>query len=154
MKIKKGVPCVYFISDGQGHCKIGVASDIKARFNTIQVGCAYDLSIKHIIYCDTLDEAYDIEKQYHSALKDFNIRGEWYNEDAVENYYNFKTVESSDKIYMCDVCPEFNLADAFKLYMIIMESKTPEEAYSRYNKEMPQYWKDYDLNKWIEEHPQ
>lgn len=143
MDIKKDVPCVYFISDGQNHCKIGVASDIQSRFNTLQVGSAYELTIRHIKYTDSIDEAYEIEKEYHSALHDYIVRGEWYKEDAVERYYNFGEVES-DKVYMCDVCPEFDIKDALKLFIICLESKNTEEAAERYDNEMPKYWKDFD----------
>lgn len=142
-QIKKNTPCVYFISDGQGHCKIGVASDIQNRFNTLQVGCAYELTIKHIIYTDTIDEAYGIENEYHSALAGYLVRGEWYEEYATEEYYKYGTIKT-DKVYMCDVCPEFNIIDAGKLFMILLSSKSKEEAAERYEKEMPQYWKDYD----------
>ena len=149
IKIKKNVPCLYFISDGQQHCKIGVASDIQSRFNTLQVGAAYEVSIKHLIYTDTLDEAYDLEQEYHSALCEYNIRGEWYDESMVENYYKYGTVEKTNKIYMCDACPEFDIQDAGKLFMILLSSKTKEEALERYEKNMPDYWKEYDRKKHI-----
>ena len=143
MRIKKNNPCVYFISDGCGHCKIGVASDIQNRFNTLQVGCAFELTIKHIIYTDTIDEAHDIEKEYHSALSEYLVRGEWYKENAVEKYYKYRTIDTN-KVYMCDVCPEFDIQDAVKLFMILLNSKTVEEVSERYEKEMPQYWKNCD----------
>ena len=148
ISIKRNVPVVYFISDGQGHCKIGIASDIKNRFNTLQVGSAYELTITHLIYTETLDEARDLEREYHSALREYNIRGEWYDENIVENYYKYGTVEKTDKIYMCDVCPEFDIQDAGKLFMILLSSKTEEEAQERYEREMPEYWKQYDIQRW------
>lgn len=144
MELRRNVPVVYFISDGQDHCKIGVASDIQNRYNTLQVGSAYKLEIKHLIYTETLEEAYAREREYHSALSEKRVRGEWFDETAVENYYKYGTVEKQDKVYMCDVCPEFNIIDAINLYLIELESKTIEEAKVRYDNEMPEYWKRYD----------
>lgn len=139
----KAEPCVYFVSDGQGHCKIGVASNLANRMNNLQVGSAYELSVKHIIYADSLDKAYEIEREYHTALSSKIVRGEWFDEKAVDDYLNENKIDDC-KVYMCDVCPEFDFRDAVKLYLILLESKTVEEAEKRYEAEMPEYWKNYD----------
>lgn len=145
MELIRHQPCVYFISDGQGHCKIGVASDIKERLSTLQVSSAFELTIKHIEYTDDLDEAYEIERHYHSQLHERRIRGEWFDEDAVGYYLENGRAEG--KTYMCDECEEFNIRDAMKLYSILLVSKTREEALEAYNKFMPDYWKEYDKRK-------
>ena len=143
VEIKENVPCLYFVSDGQGNCKIGIASDIKRRMNNLQVGSAFELKIINIIYFDTIDEAHETERQYHSDLASKKVRGEWFEEKAVNDYLKGKKPDDN-RVYMSDVCPEFNIFDAFKLYEILMSSKTPEEAAERYNNEMPEYWKEYD----------
>lgn len=139
----KTEPCVYFVSDGQGHCKIGVASNLTKRMNNLQVGSAYELNIKHIIYTDSLNEAYEIEKKYHAALSSKIVRGEWFDEKAIDDYLNGNKIDDG-KVYMCDACPEFDIMDALKLYCILLTSKTKEEVKERYEAEMPEYWKKYD----------
>lgn len=153
MEIKANIPCLYFVSDGQGNCKIGVASDIKGRMNNLQVGSAFELRIKNIIYFGTIDEAYEMERQYHADLAPKNVRGEWFEEKAVEDYMNGK-MPDDNRVYMSDICPEFNIFDALKLFDISMSSKTINEAADRYNNEMPEYWKEYDKQNQVQHiHP-
>lgn len=136
-------PCVYFISDGQGHCKIGVASNIVHRLSTLQVSSAFDLTPIHIVYTDSMADAYELEKQYHADLQSSAIRGEWFNEESVSRLLAGDPVKD-EKAYMCDVCPEFRFDDALRLYMICLESKSEDEFLLRYEEEMPDYWKEYD----------
>lgn len=141
-KIRKNTPCVYFITDGQGNCKIGVASDVQSRFVTIQVGNACKLRLKRVEYTDTLDEAFEAERQYHAALSPWRVRGEWFEEKAVSDYLAGLQPERLNTT-MADLCPEFNICDAIKFFLIGLESKTAEEFASRYDAEMPEYWKEF-----------
>lgn len=141
----KDTPCVYFISDGQGHCKIGVASDIYKRFNTLQVGSAFDLKVKHLIYTDTLDEAYKTENHYHTILNSKKIRGEWFDETSVDNILNGKTVDGEQGKFLPDFCNkgEFNFADLINFYIMGLECCKDRDMFNqRYADETPQYLKD------------
>lgn len=142
----KDTPCVYFITDGRGNCKVGVASDIKSRLNTLQVGNPDELKLKYVMYFSSIDEAYYMENECHHALTTKNVRGEWFEEKAVDDYIKGKCPDD-DTVYMSDVVEEFSIFDAFKLYLILLESKTKEEALQRYEKEMPEYWKQHDMER-------
>ena len=82
----KNTPVVYFISDGNGFVKIGYASDIFQRFNTMQVNNAQELKILHLSYDDDLDDIHWLERMYHERLKPYRVRGEWYAEKPVIEY--------------------------------------------------------------------
>ena len=92
-KMLKNTPCVYFISDGNGYCKIGYAADIGQRLNSMQVNNAQGLSVLHLVYDEDLDEVHRLESLYHDHLKEHKVRGEWYNEKAVMQYLNAEKEE-------------------------------------------------------------
>lgn len=142
-KMASNTPCVYFIADGRGNCKIGVASDIKSRLNTLQVGSPVELILKDCMYFSSIDEAYHMERDCHFSLRNYNVRGEWFEEKAVDDYLTGKSLNDG-KTYMVDEVPEFSIYDALKLYSILLESTSKEEAKQRYEDEMPEYWKQYD----------
>lgn len=79
-------PCVYFVSDENGNCKIGVASDIYNRFQNMQVANASNLCILNLEYYDNLSDAYERERQIHGHLRPYNVRGEWFSEKEVIQY--------------------------------------------------------------------
>lgn len=140
----RNAPCVYFISDGCGHCKIGVASDIYSRFNTLQVGSAYELSIVDVVYTETLKEAYETENHYHTILREKKVRGEWFEETAVKNILSGRTVEGEKVKYLPDYCQpgEFNFNDLINYFLLGLETcKNPKEFHKRFEEETPEYFK-------------
>lgn len=139
IEIKRNTPCVYFISDGQGHCKIGIASDFYNRFNTIQVGSAYELQVKKIIYTDDIDEAKDIERYYHGILSSKKIRGEWFEENAVEDILSGKTIS---EVYELPI--GFNLNDLIDLFMLSNFADNEEKFLEGYDKCIADWIKDED----------
>lgn len=139
--ILKDGPCIYFISDGQGHVKIGIASNLKSRLSTLQVGSAFELSVIHAEYVDSVTEASEREREYHALFAQDYIRGEWYNQEPVERYLREGTVTRQAK-YFSDHYPEFDICDALNLFVIGLESKTPEQFKERYEKEMPKTWQE------------
>lgn len=147
MEIKDG-PCVYFISDGQGHVKIGIASSLKARVSTLQVGSAFELNVIHAEYVDSVTEAAERERKYHALFSEAFIRGEWYNQEPVEKYLREGTVTRQKK-YFCDYYPEFDIIDALNLFVIGIESKNAQEFKKRYEKEMPKTWQEAE-KRWRE----
>lgn len=63
---------VYVISDGE-NVKVGVSVDVYQRFSSIQTGNAKKLTLIGFV-----DGEADLEKEIHSRLCEFHIRGEWY----------------------------------------------------------------------------
>lgn len=96
-EILKNTPCVYYISDGIGHVKIGVASDLYSRFATIQVGNASELTLMNVEYFDDISEAYIREEELHGYLANNVVRGEWFDEQSVADFLNGikKDIETS-----------------------------------------------------------
>lgn len=146
MKIRKNTPCVYFVSDGHGHCKIGVASDLYNRLSNLQVGCPYEISLIHVMYYDTITEATKKENQLHHELMEYRIRGEWFEQQYVQLYLACVEVPKKDNTqYLYDQYPkDFNFADIINQYLMLLESKTAEEYVSRYKEETPDYIKQFD----------
>lgn len=137
--IRRNTPCVYFISDGQGHCKVGIASDFYNRFNTIQVGSAFDLQLKKIIYTDTIGEANDLERYYHGLLSSKRIRGEWFDETAVDDVLSGKRIESN-----YDFPIGFNLNDLIDLFMLSHFADNEEKFLEGYEKCIADWIKEED----------
>ena len=139
--LRKNVPCVYFISDGQGHCKIGVASDLEKRLSALQVGSAYELSVIHAIYTEAIDDAYVIESEYHAILGSKNIRGEWFDEQAVKYYLSGLTLEGEK--FLCDEIEDFNICELMEMCMVglqmvgIEKNTSPEEYIARCEAKVP-----------------
>ena len=129
MKYKDG-PCVYFVTDGNGNCKIGVASNVKQRVNTMQVNNASPLEIYKVEYFEDIDGAYEAESEYHNIFRNCKVRGEWYKELPVKEYFDSEKKQNDEK-YFIDVYPQFSFQDIAKDYMIRLECKTSEEYVNR-----------------------
>ena len=74
---------VYFITDGR-YTKIGVTEDPKKRLKELQTGNPFKLSLAKVI-----DGSYEEEKQLHDMLHLYQINGEWYdfnelNDEVIE----------------------------------------------------------------------
>lgn len=64
---------VYFISNGMGHVKIGVATDVESRFYGLQVANATELELIAVI-----PGGYGLEGRIHRLFAQWRIRGEWF----------------------------------------------------------------------------
>lgn len=64
---------VYFISNGNGAVKIGVAESPERRLAGLQTGSPFDLSLEA-----TCSGGLEQEKAYHSLFSDHRLRGEWF----------------------------------------------------------------------------
>jgi predicted GIY-YIG superfamily endonuclease len=70
---------VYFIQAGKrGPVKIGVATDVEKRLESLQTGNHQELHIRTLIVCDEKNHAFETEKKFHRRFKHFHIRGEWF----------------------------------------------------------------------------
>ncbi len=77
---------VYFISDGIGNCKVGIAEYPERRRYTMQTGNANELVTKATIRCVNKYQAEAWESKIHRELKAKRVRGEWFEEKAVDEY--------------------------------------------------------------------
>ena len=116
MKVLANKPVCYFISDGIGHTKIGIASDLMKRFHTIQVGNANKLEIIHAIYREDYAEIVEIEKEIHAVLSDEKVSGEWFNTEAVEKFLNGE-YERPKHLYLCDIDPNFDFTTFLEAFL-------------------------------------
>lgn len=74
---------VYFIRDGVGHIKIGIAQNVENRLKALQTSNACDLEIYKIFKVDSRYDAKSLEKELHSKFKKFRVRGEWFKEEPI-----------------------------------------------------------------------
>ena len=66
-------PLVYFISDGMGNVKIGVAYDPVGRRATLQCGNAHELTL-----LAALPGTEELEAELHVRFAPYWVRGEWF----------------------------------------------------------------------------
>lgn len=64
---------VYFIADGIGHVKIGIASDVQARFTALQSANPHELSI-----LASMPGNGALERSLHRRFSAHHVRGEWF----------------------------------------------------------------------------
>ena len=70
---------VYFIRAGnKGAIKIGVASDLAKRLETLQTGNPFQLKVLATIPCSSEQHAYELERRMHKLFASKRIRGEWF----------------------------------------------------------------------------
>ena len=74
---------VYFVTDNQGHIKIGKANDPNARMKELQIGNPYPLSQILNIYVESEAMAFEMENAIHKHLRNFQMEGEWFRAAAV-----------------------------------------------------------------------
>lgn len=77
---------VYFIRDGLGHIKIGVATNVKTRIAQLQTANPMKLDYYYGMHVKTVDDAYEIERELHSKFSKDRLMGEWFNENSVLNF--------------------------------------------------------------------
>jgi len=79
--------CVYLIGDHVDACKIGIASNVKNRLGQMRTHNIASLSIFGTWWFGTGNEARQVERYLHAALRKHRVRGEWFRikpDDALE----------------------------------------------------------------------
>ena len=71
----KPLKSVYIILADNNNVKVGISSNIKQRFKTIENSSG--LSIVDFIFTDKLSKAYDIEQKVLAYFDDYRVNGEW-----------------------------------------------------------------------------
>ena len=89
---------VYFILDETSNAiKIGKANDIHERLSGLQTGNPNELIVLHYIKCKSVEDAFNLERDYHNKFNHIHTRGEWfqYDKELFQNFFieetNFKT---------------------------------------------------------------
>lgn len=77
---------VYFISDGLGHVKIGIAKDVQKRLYSLQTCNPLLLEIRLVLSVKDMDDARRIEQKLHTIFNESRLRGEWFDERPVEDF--------------------------------------------------------------------
>lgn len=86
---------VYFIADGHGYVKIGMANDIRARLDALQTANPHklELYVGLKIPNGKMSEARKIEKQLHKMFEADRIRGEWFKMPNITKYLKQPRIE-------------------------------------------------------------
>lgn len=99
---------LYAIQHPHGYVKVGKGSNPKRRANGVQVGSPYDLELRFMVkYHEPsvlLDEV-DLENHVHEELREFSVRGEWF-EISIQSLRHFLARVCED-----DSLPGYDLID-------------------------------------------
>lgn len=74
---------VYFIRDGMGNIKIGIAKDPFSRIKELQTANPNELEIYYIMQVPKMWDAQVIEKELHEYFSNYRKKGEWFIEEPV-----------------------------------------------------------------------
>lgn len=77
---------VYFIRDGTGYIKIGVADDVAKRLSSLQTANHHELEVFMILHVGSKDDARKIEKELHEKFNGERIKGEWFSECKILDF--------------------------------------------------------------------
>ena len=69
---------VYIIGPEDGPFKVGITDDVVARLYDLQVSHWQQLVVHGEFVVKTRQEARDVERRAHQALKPSRLRGEWF----------------------------------------------------------------------------
>ena len=86
---------VYFILDiTSGAIKIGKANNIYERLPGLQTGNPNELVVLHYIECESVEDAFNLEKNCHDKFNHLHVRGEWfkYDKELFQNFFIEETV--------------------------------------------------------------
>lgn len=90
---------VYFIRDGLGHIKIGIAKNVKRRMRALQTNNPMRLEYYFGLKVESIDDARIIERELHEVFKDDRLCGEWFNEKPVLAFLSNKTLDLGGYIF-------------------------------------------------------
>ena len=82
-ELPKGKGNVYFIRDGMGNVKIGVAKDPLKRKKMLQTANPNKLEIFYIMNVPKYWDARVIENELHDMFSDCRKNGEWFEESPI-----------------------------------------------------------------------
>lgn len=77
---------IYFIRDGMGNIKIGIARNVQKRKKALQTANPNKLEIFCIWHVKKIEHAYEIESYLHKRFANSRKCGEWFEETDVIEY--------------------------------------------------------------------
>lgn len=84
---------IYFIRDGLGHIKIGVATNIENRLKALQTANPMKLEFFYGMHVKNIDDAYIGEKELHTKFSEDRLMGEWFKEEAILQFLRQPQIE-------------------------------------------------------------
>lgn len=85
---------VYFISDGTGWIKIGLANNPLMRLKELQTGNPHKLKIYGLIHFAKYDDARVCESELHEYFEDVQGVGEWFKSESVKSFLDARMCNS------------------------------------------------------------
>lgn len=77
---------VYFISDTNGHIKIGKTNNLRRRLIELQTNQASELKVFQFYDCENEAKAYELESYFHKKFDFCRLKGEWFEEQPVMDF--------------------------------------------------------------------
>lgn len=74
---------VYFIRDGMGNIKIGIAKDVLRRKKELQTSNPNELEIFYVMHVPKMWDAQEIERDLHESFSEYRKKGEWFIENPI-----------------------------------------------------------------------
>lgn len=96
-KTEKGF--VYFIRDGLGHIKIGIARNVEKRKSGLQTANPNELETFFIMSVPSIYDAMEIEKELHKKFSKDRLKGEWFKEKEVLSYLRQNKIKTADFVF-------------------------------------------------------
>lgn len=93
-----GVSGVYFISDSNGHIKIGQSNDIPRRLQEIQTNSPTRCCLIQYIKLENQADRDDWENALHNYFKDYRLKGEWFDEKPIIDFLGEENLFTIDLV--------------------------------------------------------
>ena len=87
---------VYFVRDGIGNVKIGVAYNVAKRVKQLQIGNANKLEVLFVMSVPNFEDAEHIEKELHCLFSKNRLHGEWFSEKNIVDYLAQDKIETKE----------------------------------------------------------
>ena len=85
---------VYFVRNNEGHCKIGMTTDLRSRMSQLQVSSSTSLELVFVIHSDKPEL---LEQEMHKRFQHKWIRGEWFSLD--DSDFNTLLIEAKHHVF-------------------------------------------------------
>ena len=100
-------PCVYLMQLGEGGpVKIGSTINAGERWNGLQALTSRQLRLRHLIPCETEEEAREAEKRMLLMYREFRIYGEVFEWQPLKSYFTMDVVIDKRKNTTGEKCPQ------------------------------------------------
>lgn len=73
---------LYIVQDSSENIKVGITTNLAARLSSMQTNNAETLSVICYVKSST-SKIKELEKEIHKYISEYNVRGEWFRQDAL-----------------------------------------------------------------------